>query len=135
MSSSECIFCMDRCDSVVYLSPVCNCPIKQHLACRRKWDEKYPATCPLCRNVVSAVNTRQNLNARQQTYQSNNLSNVETYVIIEEVVAVNQNPQQNQVTTQQRNNQTTNKNINKFICMVMSGFGFGVGFYLLLKNL
>ncbi len=136
---TECMFCMEKCDNIIYLSPVCNCPIHQHIACRRKWDEKYPSTCPLCRNVVSAVNTRKNLNVRQQNYQSTNNSirntnnNVDTYVIIEEVVAINQNSNQQYQTNNQ--NQVNTNNLNKIMCMILSGFIFGIGFWLLVKNL
>lgn len=60
-----CMFCLEACPSVVYVSPVCGCPASYHLPCKQTWDKDHPHTCPICRNVlIYVVNSNNELNTQ-----------------------------------------------------------------------
>jgi hypothetical protein len=60
-----CMFCLENCPSVVYVSPVCGCPASYHLPCKQTWDREQPHTCPICRNVlIYVVNSKHELNTQ-----------------------------------------------------------------------
>ncbi len=60
-----CMFCLENCPSVVYVSPVCGCPASYHLPCKQTWDREQPHTCPICRNVlIYVVNSKNELNTQ-----------------------------------------------------------------------
>lgn len=63
--SQSCMFCLETCPSVVYVSPVCGCPASYHLHCKQTWDRAQPHTCPICRNVlIYVVNSKHELNTQ-----------------------------------------------------------------------
>lgn len=58
-----CLFCLEPCPSMVFVSPLCNCPCSYHNACKKKWDKEYPHTCPICRNqIIQVVNSNSKYN-------------------------------------------------------------------------
>lgn len=59
----SCLFCLEPCPSMVFVSPLCNCPCSYHNACKKKWDKEYPHTCPICRNqIIQVVNSNSKYN-------------------------------------------------------------------------
>jgi hypothetical protein len=63
--TQTCMFCLEACPSVVYVSPVCGCPASYHLPCKQTWDKDQPHTCPICRNVLLyVVNSNNELNTQ-----------------------------------------------------------------------
>ncbi len=63
-TDQNCLFCLEPCPSVIYVSPLCNCPCSYHNTCKKKWDKTYPNTCPICRNQIIHVinsNTKYNI--------------------------------------------------------------------------
>lgn len=75
-STQTCMFCLEVCPPVVYVSPVCNCPASYHLSCKKSWDKEHAHTCPICRNILLyVVNSKNELNT-----QFNGRHPDETYV-------------------------------------------------------
>lgn len=63
--TQTCMFCLEACPPVVYVSPVCGCPASYHLPCKQTWDKDQPHTCPICRNVLLyVVNSNNQLNTQ-----------------------------------------------------------------------
>ena len=49
LTKELCIFCLEDSPKTQKYDPPCNCAPYTHIRCLKKWFDKYPNECPLCR--------------------------------------------------------------------------------------